>query len=84
MTLEQRDKLIRYCGENGVGVNVHYIPMAELTLFKQKGYDIKDYPKTFEMYANEVSLPIYNNLTWEQLDIIVKTFTEAYNECVVK
>ena len=84
MTLEQRDKLIRYCGEKGVGVNVHYIPMAELTLFKQKGYDIKNYPKTYAMYANEVSLPIYNNLTDEQLNIIVKTFTEAYNECVVK
>lgn len=84
MTLEQRDKLIRYCGEKGVGVNVHYIPMAELTLFKIKGYDIKNYPKTFEMYANEISLPIYNNLTEEQLHIIVETFTEAYNECVVK
>ena len=84
MTLEQRDKLIRYCGEHGVGVNVHYIPMAELTLFKNKGYDIKNYPKTLEMYANEVSLPIYNNLTEKQLNIIVETFTEAYNECVVK
>ncbi len=84
MSLEQRDKLIRFCGEKGVGVNVHYIPMAELTLFKNKGYDIKNYPKTFEMYANEISLPIYNNLTEEQLHIIVETFTEAYNECVVK
>lgn len=84
MTLEQRDKLIRFCGEKGVGVNVHYIPMAELTLFKNKGYSIEDYPRTFEMYKNEVSLPIYNNLTEAQLDIIVQTLAEAYNECVVK
>ena len=84
MTQEMRDKLIRFCGEKGVGVNVHYIPMAELTLFKNKGYNIKDYPRTFEMYENEVSLPIYNNLTDEQLNIIVQTLTEAYNKYVVK
>ena len=78
MTEEQRDVLIRYCGEHGVGVNVHYIPMAQLTLFKNLGYKIEDYPNTYELYHNEVSLPIYNNLTEEQLNMIVNTLADGY------
>ena len=78
MTEEKRDVLIRYCGEHGVGVNVHYIPMPMLTLFSNLGYDITNYPKAYEQYCNEVSLPIYNNLTPEQLRTIVDTLVDGY------
>jgi dTDP-4-amino-4,6-dideoxygalactose transaminase len=30
------------------------------------------------LYANEISLPVYNHLTREQLRIIVDTVAEAY------
>ena len=59
---QQRDQMIEYISSKGVAVNVHYIPMPMLTLFKNKGYKIEDYPKTYNLYANEISLPIYNNL----------------------
>jgi len=75
----QRDEMIQYIGEQGVGVNVHYIPMAMLSLFKSKGYKIEDYPVTFKLYENEITLPIYNNLTAEQLEYVVKTVVAGYN-----
>lgn len=74
----KRDAMIQRISEKGVGVNVHYIPMAMLTLFKNRGYRMEDYPTTYNMYANEISLPIYNNLTKEQLRIIVDAVVEAY------
>ena len=74
----QRDAMIQYIGEKGVGVNVHYIPMPMLTLFKSKGYQMQDYPKTFTLYKNEISLPVYNNLTIEQLQYIADTVIEGY------
>lgn len=74
----KRDAMIQYISEKGVGVNVHYIPMAMLTLFKNRGYKIEDYPNTYRLYANEISLPIYNHLSPEQLRVIVDTVAEAY------
>ena len=75
---QQRDQMIEYISSKGVAVNVHYIPMSMLTLFKNKGYKIEDYPKTYNLYANEISLPIYNNLNNLQLEKITKTLCQAY------
>ena len=77
-----RDSLIKYLSDNGVGANVHYVPMAMLTLFKKQGYDINDYPATFRLYENEISLPIYNGLSHEKLDYVVKTLIDGYSSIV--
>ncbi|MGV8881970.1 MAG: DegT/DnrJ/EryC1/StrS family aminotransferase [Rhodoglobus sp.] len=68
---DRRDAIIQHISEAGVGVNVHYIPMAMLTLFKNRGYRIEDYPKTYELYSNEITLPLYNGLTDEQIDEVI-------------
>ncbi len=82
ITEEQRDQIIQYVSGKGVGVNVHYIPMPMLTLFKQRGYRISDYPVTYRMYANEISLPLYNGMTEEQVSFVVETIAEAYNNII--
>ena len=79
----QRDEMIYYISTNGVGVNVHYIPMPMLTLFKNLGYDIEDYPNTFRLYSNEITLPVYNNLSEEQLETVCSIVVEAYNTVVI-
>jgi len=68
---DRRDRIIAHLSEAGIGVNVHYIPMAMLTLFRTRGYDIADYPKTFELYENEITLPLYNTLTDEQVAEVI-------------
>ena len=76
---DQRDQMIEYITSKDVAVNVHYIPMSMLTLFKNKGYKIEDYPNTYSLFANEISLPIYNNLSKINLEKITNTIDEAYN-----
>lgn len=76
---DQRSKMILYISEMGVGVNVHYIPLPMLTLFKRLGYKMEDYPVTYDLYRNEITLPVYNNLTREQLDFIVDSVVKAYD-----
>ena len=76
---DKRNQLIQFISSKGVGVNVHYIPMPMLTLFKNLGYKMEDYPKTYELYSNEISLPIYNGLNNEQLNFVVETVVTAYN-----
>tara|TARA_R110001592_G_scaffold119404_1_gene322402 strand:- start:2151 stop:3368 length:1218 start_codon:yes stop_codon:yes gene_type:complete len=74
----ERDQMIHFVSNKGVGVNVHYIPMPMLTLFKSKGYDIGHYPNTLKLYASEITLPIYNGLSDKSLQYIVDALVEAY------
>ncbi|NYF10033.1 dTDP-4-amino-4,6-dideoxygalactose transaminase [Leifsonia sp. AK011] len=74
---DRRDRIIAHLSAAGIGVNVHYIPMAMLTLFRTRGYDIADYPKTFELYENEITLPLYNTLTEEQVAEVIAGVREA-------
>ncbi len=82
ITEQQRDEMIDEIAGTGVAVNVHFIPMPMLTVFKNLGYKIADYPKTYEMYRNEISLPIYPQLTTEQVQYIVEAIAGAYQHVV--
>lgn len=82
ITEAQRDAIIDEISKTGVAVNVHFIPMPMLTLFKNLGYDIKDFPRAFDNYSREISLPIYPQLTTEQVDYIIQAVTNAYNTIV--
>ncbi|CAG5078060.1 DegT/DnrJ/EryC1/StrS family aminotransferase [Parvicella tangerina] len=74
-----RDKIIDEIGKNGVAVNVHYIPIPMLTFYKNLGYRIADYPVCYELFQNEISLPVYYNLTDEQVQTVVTTLVNAVN-----
>lgn len=74
---ERRDAIIQAVAERGVAVNVHYIPMPMLTLFRSRGYRMEDYPTTYALYANEITLPLYNGLTGEQVDEVVAAVVAA-------
>jgi dTDP-4-amino-4,6-dideoxygalactose transaminase len=76
----QRDQMIDSIAKEGVAVNVHFIPMPMLTLFKNLGYDINDYPSTYKNFACEISLPIYPQLTTEQVNYIVDSIHNAYQQ----
>ena len=52
--------------------------MPMLTLFKNLGYKMEDYPSTYKNYACEISLPIYPQLTEEQVKYIVTSVVNSY------
>lgn len=68
-----RDKFIESLSTSGISVNVHFIPLPLLSLFKEKGFNIKNFPVAEKTYINEISLPIYPQLTDEQVDYISNT-----------
>lgn len=78
----QRDQVIQQLADKGISVNVHYIPMPMLTLFKNLGYDINNYPVSYNTYLREISLPIYPQLTNEQVDFIVDSIVKAYSDII--
>lgn len=80
ITEDERDQIIQYISEQGVSVNVHFIPMPMMTLFKDLGYNIAEYPNAYKHYACEISLPIYPQLTDEQVAIVVQIVVESYKK----
>ena len=84
VTEQQRDEIIQEIAKSEVAVNVHFVPMPMLTLFREMGYDIKDYSQAYRNYAHEISLPIYPQLTDEQADFVIRTVVEAHNKVMGK
>ena len=79
---EQRDAIISEISQHEVAVNVHYIPMPMLTLFREMGYDIANYPQAYTNYSTEISLPIYPQLTDEQVHFVIDTVKAAYKKVI--
>lgn len=77
---EQRDEMIQILARAGVSSNVHFIPIPMLTYFKELGYRIEDYPNAYNNYKNEISLPLYPQLTNEQCSYIEEQLELAYKE----
>jgi dTDP-4-amino-4,6-dideoxygalactose transaminase len=82
-TEEQRDLIIEEITQKGVAVNVHFIPMPMLTVFKNLGYKIEDYPVAYDNYSREISLPIYPQLTKEQVEYICEAVITSYKKVVL-
>lgn len=66
-----RNMFIEKMAERGIATNVHYKPLPMHTAYKNLGFDIKDYPNAFDMYKNEVTLPLHTLLTDEEVEYVV-------------
>ncbi len=72
-----RNNVIKEMAERGVATNVHYKPLPMHTAYKKLGFDIKDYPNAFDMYRNEITLPLHTLLTDEQVEYVVRMLKES-------
>lgn len=77
ITLEQRNEIIVKMAERGIACNVHYKPLPMLTAYKNLGFDIKDYPNAYDLFVNEVTLPLHTKLSDEDVEYIINNFKEV-------
>lgn len=56
----------------GVGVNVHYIPIYTFPYYQQLGYKMGICPNAEKLYKRIVSIPLYYSLTNEQQDKVIE------------
>lgn len=73
---EYRNEVIKKMAELGVATNVHYKPLPMLTAYKNLGFEIKDYPNAFDMYKNEITLPLNTVMTEEQVNYVIEKLNE--------
>lgn len=72
----ERGEIINEMAERGVACNVHYKPLPMHTAYKSMGFDIKDYPNAYDYFANEITLPLHTCLIDEEIDYVIKNYSE--------
>lgn len=73
----QRDAIMQEIFDQDVSVNVHFQPLPILTAYKKRGYKMEDYPEAWNAYSNEITLPVYFDLTDEQVQIVIHAVKTA-------
>lgn len=75
-----RNRFIIKMAERGIATNVHYKPLPMHTAYKNLGFDIKDYPNSYERYKNEITLPLHTLLSDDDINYIIQNFKEVQKE----
>ncbi len=73
----QRDQIVDQLTEKGIASNVHFIPLPRLSLFREMGFRIEDYPVADQLYQSMISLPIYPGLTREDQEYVLEHIEAA-------
>lgn len=76
----QRDAIMQAIFDQDVSVNVHFQPLPTLTAYKKRGYKMEDYPEAWDKYQNEITLPVYFDLTDEQVKIVIHAVKTAVKQ----
>jgi len=63
--------------EQGVGVNLHYIPVPSQPYYQRMGFRAGDFPKAEAYYAQAMSLPMYPTMSEEQQDHVIASLERA-------
>ncbi len=57
--------------ENGLGVNLHYIPVHTQPYYQDMGFKLGDFPEAECYYSRAISIPLYQGLSFEKQDQVV-------------
>ena len=74
---EGRNAFIEHMASADVACNVHYKPLPMLTAYRDLGFGIEDFPRAYNLYASEVSLPLHTSLSDEQVDYVISCAVET-------
>ena len=74
---EKRNEVIAKLGENDIATNVHFQPLPLLTAYKKLGFKIEDYPNAYNQYKNEISLPLHDFLTEDDIKYIINKLKDS-------
>lgn len=81
---KQRDQIIQEIFDRGISVNVHFQPLPMLTAFKVAGFNIENYPISYDNYSREISLPVYQDLAFSDtnkvLEAVIQSVEKVLND----
>lgn len=72
---ERREVIVKMA-ERGIACNVHYKPLPMMTAYKALGFDIANYQNAYNLFVNEVTLPLHTRLSDEDVEYVIGNFVE--------
>jgi dTDP-4-amino-4,6-dideoxygalactose transaminase len=80
ITEQQRDEIMQGIFDQDVSVNVHFLPVPAMSFYKKLGYDVSNYKTTLDNFRREITLPVFYDLTDDQVKIVVSAVKESVNK----
>lgn len=77
ISVEKRNEIIKTLAEQGVSTNVHYKPMPMMTAYIDLGWNINDFPNSYDYYKNLITLPLHTKLTDEDVEYIIEKLEDV-------
>ena len=75
-TREEANKVIERMAERQIACNVHYKPLPMMTAYKALGFDITNYPNAYNLFVNEVTLPLHTRLSDEDVEYVISNYVD--------
>lgn len=75
-----RNEMINVISSFQIAVNVHFTPLPMFSYFKEMNYQIADYPCSYDQYSRLITLPVYPQLTNEEIERVVECVEYAYHK----
>ena len=76
--VENRDEVIEELKSRGVGCSVHFIPVHKQPYYKERyGYKDSDYPVANRVFDQSLSLPIFPDMSDEEVEYVIKNMLEV-------
>lgn len=76
---DKRDELVRHLAEQGIGTAIHYpMPIHLMTVGRRMGHREGDFPVCERLAGRILSLPVYPELTRDQLDEVADAVLDFY------
>ena len=67
-----RNNVIRKMAERNIATNVHYKPLPMHTAYQKLGFRMENYPNAYEMYKNEITLPLHTLLSDDDVKYVAE------------
>ncbi|MBO4898567.1 MAG: DegT/DnrJ/EryC1/StrS family aminotransferase [Clostridia bacterium] len=77
---KERNEIIKKFAAEGISTNVHYKPLPMMTAYKHLGFDISDFPNSYDYYKNTISIPFNTMLNDEDVEYICDVFKEVLKQ----
>ena len=66
--------------EPRIAFHVHYKPLAMIKESKRLGFDVKNYPKAYAFFENEITLPLNTRMTEDDVEYVIDNFVDIIKQ----
>ena len=68
--------------ESGIATNVHYKPLPMMSAYKSYGWNINNFPNSYDYYHNLISLPLHTRLSDNDVEYVIDNWKRIVKEYI--